>query len=176
MANLRLGSRYQLEERIGAGGDGVVWRGSDVSTGATYAIKLLRSELARNPAMMARFASERTALLRFRHPHVVLLHDIIVEGERLALVMDYVDGGDLDDLRRRRGGTVPPAEAVALTAQICAALAAAHAAGIVHEDLKPANVLLEAGEVRLTDFGRARVTGEPIRSRSAAISRPTSPR
>ena len=162
----RLGSLYVLEERIGEGGLGIVWRGRDTSTGTTYAIKLLRAEYVQDPATVARFVRERTALLRFRHPNVVVLHDMIVERDRLALVMDLIAGGDLAAYRRRRGGTLPPDEATRLTAQICAALTAAHAAGIVHRDLKPANVLLDGdpghgSEVRLTDFGIARVSGEP---------------
>jgi serine/threonine protein kinase, bacterial len=177
----RLGSRYLLEERIGEGGLGVVWRGRDASTGTVYAIKLLRAEYAQDPATVSRFVRERTALLRFRHPNVVTLYDMIVEGDRLALVMDFIANGDLNAHRQRRGGALSPAEAAGLTAQICSALAAAHNAGIVHRDLKPANVLLDGdlnhgapnhgapnhgdssygGQVRLTDFGIARVSGEP---------------
>jgi len=89
----RLGSRYLLEERIGEGGLGVVWRGRDVSDGTTYAIKLLRPEHADDPGILTRFVRERTAMLRFRHPNVVTLHDMIVERDRLALVMDFIAGG-----------------------------------------------------------------------------------
>jgi serine/threonine-protein kinase len=161
MTPLRLGSRYQLEEQMGEGGLGVVWRGSDIWTGAGYAIKMLRPEHAADPATVARFVRERTALLRFRHPNVVVLRDMIMEGDRLALVMDLVADGDLAAHRRRHGGTLGPAEATDLMAQACAGLAAAHAAGIVHRDLKPANILLDGGQVRLTDFGIAQVAGEP---------------
>src|ERR1700759_3087706 len=140
----RLGSRYLLEERIGEGGLGVVWRGRDVSDGTTYAIKLLRAEYAQDPGTVSRFVRERTALLRFRHPNVVTLHDMIVEGDRLALVVDLIAGAGLPgDPRRQRGGLLDIAEATGLMAQVCAALAAAHAAGIVHRDLKPANILLD---------------------------------
>src|SRR5258708_32906807 len=94
MTPLRLGSHYQLEERIGEGSLGVVWRGSDTVTGVACAIKLLRPENAQDPATVARFVRERTALLRFRHPNVGLLDDMIVEGAQLALVRDVVaDGG-----------------------------------------------------------------------------------
>ncbi len=160
MTPLRLGSHYQLEERIGEGSLGVVWRGTDTVTGAACAIKVLRPEHAQDPATVARFVRERTALLRFRHPNVVALHDMIVEGDQLALVMDLVADGDLAAYRKRCGGTLDPAEATELTAQACAGLAAAHAAGIVHRDLKPANILLDGGQVKLTDFGIALVTGE----------------
>ena len=158
---LRLGSRYQLEERVGEGGLGVVWRGSDIVSGEGFAIKLLRPEHARDEAAVARFVRERTALLRFRHPNVVGLHDMIVEGDRLALVMELVADGDLAAHRQRCGGTLGPSEATEIMAQVCGALAAAHAAGIVHRDLKPANILIDSGRVRLTDFGIASIAGEP---------------
>ncbi|MGH3250471.1 MAG: protein kinase domain-containing protein [Trebonia sp.] len=155
-----LGSRYLLDDPIGQGGMGVVWRGRDREIGDSCAIKVLRPEFAADPTAVTRFVRERTALVKFRHPNVVTLRDMIVEGDRLALVMDLVDGGDLSTYRRSCGGTLPPGEALGLTAQICDALAAAHAAGIVHRDLKPANVLLDAGQVRLADFGIARIVGE----------------
>ena len=161
MTPLRLGSRYRLDERMGEGGLGVVWRGSDIETGAGFAIKLLRPEYARDEAAVARFIRERAALLRFRHPNVVALHDMIVEGDRLALVMELVADGDLTAHRERCGGTLDPSEATEIMAQVCSALTAAHAAGIVHRDLKPANILLDRGRARLTDFGIAQIAGEP---------------
>jgi serine/threonine protein kinase, bacterial len=140
---------------------GVVWRGHDRTTGAVYAIKVLRSEYAADPAAVGRFVRERTALVAFRHPNVVTVHDMIVEGDQLALVMDLVPGGDLAGLRKARGGRLAPAEAASLAAQIADGLAAAHAAGIVHRDLKPANALFNNGRVLLADFGIALLAGEP---------------
>ncbi len=137
-----------------------MWRGRDRELGDVCAIKVLRPEFASDPAAVTRFVRERTALVKFRHPNVVTLRDMIVEGDSLALVMDFVDGGDLNGYRRNRGGALSPGEALGLTAQVCDALAAAHAAGIVHRDLKPANILLDAGQVRLADFGIARIVGE----------------
>jgi len=156
----RLGSRYLLHDQIGQGGMGVVWRGQDATTGTWLAIKVLKPEFAANPVSVARFVGERNALIRFRHPNVVTLRDMIVEGDQLALVMDLVVGGDLDTFRQHHGGTLAPGIAAGLTAQVCAGLAAAHAAGIVHRDLKPANILLDNGRVRLADFGIARITSE----------------
>lgn len=155
-----LGSRYLLEEQIGQGGMGVVWRGRDRNAGTQYAIKLLRPEYSADPEAVTRFVRERTVLMRFRHPAVVTVHDMIVEGDQLALVMDLVRGGDLTKHARRHGGTLPPAEVARLSAQICEGLDAAHASGIVHRDLKPANVLLDDGQVRLADFGVARIVGD----------------
>src|ERR1700761_1020361 len=114
---------------------GVVWRGRDREIGDLCAIKVLRPEFAADPAAVTRFVRERTALTKFRHPNVVTLRDMIVEGDCLALVMDFVDGGDLSAYRRNSGGTLSPGEALRVTAQVCDALAAAHAAGIVHRDL-----------------------------------------
>ena len=88
-----LGSRYLLEEPVGQGGMGVVWRGRDRVLGDVCAIKVLRPELAADPAAVTRFVRERTALVKFRHPNVVTLRDMIVEGDCLALVMDFVEGG-----------------------------------------------------------------------------------
>jgi serine/threonine protein kinase, bacterial len=161
MSPQALGSRYLLDEPIGEGGMGVVWRGRDRETGAPYAIKVLRPEFARDPNAVARFVRERTALVTFRHPNVVTVHDTVMEGNRLALIMDFIPGGDLHEYRKRRGGKLSPVEAASLGAQICEGLAAAHAAGIVHRDLKPANVLLDGGHVWLADFGIARVAGQP---------------
>ncbi len=148
---------------------GVVWRGRDRVGGDICAIKVLRPELAADPGAVTRFVRERTALVKFHHPNVVTLRDMIVEGNCLALVMDFIEGGDLDSHRRNGGGTLPAAAALRLTAQVCDALAAAHAAGIVHRDLKPANVLLDGGEARLADFGIARVAGESPATTSGMV-------
>jgi serine/threonine protein kinase, bacterial len=157
-----LGSRYVLDQQIGQGGMGVVWRGRDRTSGAVVAIKVLRPELAGNGTVVSRFVQERTVLTQIRHHNIVAVHDMIVEGDRLALVMDLVSGRDLHGHREQAGGTLTPAEATWLTAQMCDALGTAHASGIVHRDIKPANVLLEYGDrdspVRLADFGIARIT------------------
>ena len=139
---------------------GAVWRAEDVEAGSWRAVKVLRPEYARDPAAVARFVRERNALLALQHPNVVTLHDMIVEGERLALVMDLLTEGDLDKFRRDHGGTLPPGLAAELVAQACDGLAAAHATDIVHRDLKPGNVLMDQGRARLTDFGIARIGGE----------------
>jgi serine/threonine-protein kinase len=164
-----LGSHYLLHERIGQGGMGVVWRALDVSTDSWYAIKLLNPDYLRDSSAVARFIRERSAMVALRHPNIVSLHDMIVEGEQFALVMDLLPDGDLSKCRRDRGGTLAPREAAEMTAQICAGLAAAHAAGIVHRDLKPANVLLDQGNARLTDFGIARIVGDETITETGAV-------
>jgi serine/threonine-protein kinase len=152
-----VGSRYTLERRINAGSMGEVWRGLD-ATGAPVAVKLMHERFANDPTMLARFVRERTVLIGLRHPNLVAMHDMIIEGSRLALVMDLVEGADLQHRLEERG-PFAPGLAVTLIAQVCDALAVVHAAGIVHRDLKPGNILMDQGQAapaaRLTDFGIA---------------------
>lgn len=172
-----VGSKYLLEEPLGRGATGTVWRahqreaaGAEAAVagepGETVAIKVLKEELANDPDVVMRFLRERSVLLRLTHPNIVRTRDLVVEGDLLALVMDLVDGPDLHRYLRQNGPFSPVAAAL-LTAQIADALAASHADGIVHRDLKPANVLLAgsdgAGEMHpmLTDFGIARLADSP---------------
>ncbi len=152
-----LGSRYRIGASIGRGGMGEVFLGED-DNGEIYAIKVLRPELAHDPEMVTRFVFERNALLRLRGPHVVAVHDLVIEGDDLAIVMELVPGGDLRQLVRR--GPFPPSEAARVAAGIASALGVAHGAGMVHGDVKPENVLLDdrhaPPRARLADFGISR--------------------
>ncbi len=155
-----LGSRYSLVSLIGSGAMGEVWLADDVSNGEQVAAKLLRKEMTSDTVLVGRFVQERTILVSLDHPNVVKVRDLVVEGDALALIMDYVKGSDLRKLLRAET-TIPPGEAVRLTAQVLEALAAAHKIGILHRDVKPDNVLLDdaAGlpEAKLTDFSIARL-------------------
>ncbi|MEU6093236.1 serine/threonine-protein kinase [Streptomyces sp. NPDC047079] len=170
-----VGSKYLLEEPLGRGATGTVWRARQRETagaeaavpgqpGETVAIKVLKEELASDPDIVMRFLRERSVLLRLTHPNIVRVRDLVVEGELLALVMDLVDGPDLHRYLRENGPLTPVAAAL-LTAQIADALAVSHADGVVHRDLKPANVLLKQhdGQMHpmLTDFGIARLADSP---------------
>ncbi|QFY13164.1 protein kinase [Nonomuraea phyllanthi] len=165
-----LGSRYVLLDEIGAGGMGTVWRARHRDTQEIVAVKLLRDGLAGDQDLVLRFVQERNVMRTLRHPNIVTVRDFVIEGERLALVMDLVEGGDLRTLLRQRD-TLPPAEAAQLMAQVADALATAHAAGIVHRDIKPGNVLIDGatGQVRLTDFGVARIVHGPGLTRTTSI-------
>lgn len=153
-----LGSSYAVFERIGRGATGVVHRGLDRRTGDVVAVKVLRPELASDAAVVERFLRERAILTRLADPHTVGLRDLVVEGDTVALVTDYVDGGDLRALLGREG-PLPVEVAVDLAAQILDGLAAAHERGVVHCDLKPENVLVTRVDdgllARVTDFGIA---------------------
>jgi tRNA A-37 threonylcarbamoyl transferase component Bud32 len=152
-----LGSRYLLHAMIGQGAMGQVYRASVRGTGQPVAVKVLKPDLVTNPDLVARFLQERTILTSVSSPHVVQVEDLVVEGETVAIVMEFVEGSNLRSHLRVAGGCLPPAEAVRLTSQLLAGAAAVHAAGIVHRDIKPENSLLDtAGErqlLKLTDFG-----------------------
>ncbi|MFF8286029.1 serine/threonine-protein kinase [Streptomyces albus] len=170
-----VGSKYLLEEPLGRGATGTVWRarqretaGSEAAVagqpGETVAIKVLKEELASDPDVVMRFLRERSVLLRLTHHNIVRTRDLVVEGDLLALVMDLIEGPDLHRYLRENGPFSPVA-ACLVTAQVADALAASHADGIVHRDLKPANVLLTEDEngmrPMLTDFGIARLADSP---------------
>lgn len=159
-----LGSRYELRELLGSGAMGEVWRAVDRERGSEVAAKLLRAEFARDTEIVTRFIQERSILMDLRHPNIVRVHDLVVEGDRLGIVMDLVEGGDLRG-RLRGVGTLGARDAVLVVSAILDGLAAAHAQGCLHRDVKPDNVLLsgpvlDPGAVRLSDFSIARLAQE----------------
>jgi serine/threonine protein kinase len=149
--------RYQIFETLGAGASSRVVRGFDPMIGRQVAIKLFRSELAIGEAR-DRFLREARVVGQLAHPNIITLHDMGIEESTQTpyLVMEFLDGAPLDRLLEK--GTLPVARACALIAQAAEALEAAHARGVIHGDVKPANILIAAdGKVKLTDFGMARV-------------------
>ncbi|WP_267245212.1 serine/threonine-protein kinase [Streptomyces sp. PR69] len=164
-----IGSRYTAQQILGRGSAGTVWLGEGPE--GPVAIKLLREDLASDQELVGRFVQERTALLGLDHPRVVGVRDLVVDGEDLALVMDLVRGTDLRT-RLDRERRLAPAAAVAIAADVAEGLAAAHAAGVVHRDVKPENILLDmegplgpggAHPALLTDFGVAKLIDTPRR-------------
>ncbi|MFL6074581.1 MAG: protein kinase domain-containing protein [Mycobacteriales bacterium] len=151
-----------MESVIGRGTYGVVWRGLRATDRRRVAVKVLRPELAEDPGVVSRFVNERRLLLDVTGDNVVGLIDMVVEGDTLALVMEYVDGGDLRGMLRRRK-QIPLAEAVDLAEQVLDGLACVHGKGVVHRDVKPENVLLGRSRngihALVGDFGVARVAG-----------------
>ncbi|MBT2481016.1 serine/threonine-protein kinase [Streptomyces sp. ISL-94] len=174
----KIGSRYTAHQILGRGSAGTVWLGEGPD--GPVAVKLLREDLASDQELVGRFVQERSALLGLEHPHVVSVRDLVVDGNDLALVMDLVRGTDLRT-RLDRERRLAPEAAVAIVADVADALAAAHAAGVVHRDVKPENVLLDmqgplgpggAHPALLTDFGVAKLIDTPKR---ASASRPSAP-
>jgi len=165
-ADVALGASYRLVERLGRGATGEVWRAVDRRSDEVVAAKLLRQEHTSDQDLVGRFVRERSILTGLRHSHVVAVRDLVVEGDRLAIIMDFVDGGSLRDVLAG-DGPLPAERAAAVVAAVLEGLAAAHAQGILHRDIKPDNVLLtrawrdlEPGAVRLTDFGISRMVAD----------------
>jgi len=168
----RLGSNYVLDQRIGRGAQGEVWRGRSVSDHQedglgpertqqdVLAFKVLRADLVEDEGLVGRFVKERTTLTRIRSPYVVNIRDFVIEGTTFAIVMDYVPGGDLRG-KLASDGPLPPAEVARIGAHVARGLMAVHAAGVVHRDVKPANILLDSSTdpatPRVVDFGIARI-------------------
>ena len=143
-----------LEDELGRGGMGSVFRARHLTLGRAVAVKFLSPEMAATADGRARFEREARALALLDHPNIVRVHDFGVEDGESYLVMELVEGGDLSHQL-----PLPVAEAVALSKQLSAAVSYAHRLGVVHRDIKPQNVLLGAnGQAKLTDFGIARVT------------------
>ena len=149
----RLG-RYEILERLGAGGMAVVWRARDPRLGRTVAIKMIGRRIARTGQdLLARFEQEARATSALSHPNLITVHDVGDQDGHPFLVMELVEG---ESLRERLGAPLPAGEIVRLGTQIADGLAAAHEAGVVHRDLKPENVLVDRrGTVRILDFGLA---------------------
>lgn len=171
----KIGSRYTANQILGRGSAGTVWLGEGPD--GPVAVKLLREDLASDQELVGRFVQERTALLGLDHPNVVSVRDLVVDGNDLALVMDLVRGTDLRT-RLDRDRRMAPEAAVAIVADVADALAAAHAAGVVHRDVKPENVLLDmqgplgpggSHPALLTDFGVAKLIDSPRRTRATKI-------
>ncbi len=162
-----LGGRYEVGEVLGRGGMAEVHLGRDTRLGRAVAVKLLRSDLARDPSFQARFRREAQSAASLNHPAVVAVYD---SGEEPAddgsgvprpyIVMEYVEGRTLREMLTR-STTLPWSEALRITSGVLAALGYSHRAGIVHRDIKPANVMVTpTGDVKVMDFGIARAVAD----------------
>ena len=156
---LALPPRYRGTELIASGGMADVYVATDDALERLVAIKALNDRFAGDPEIRMRFTREaRIAARLSNEPNVVTIYDVADAGGRPTIVMEFLPGGTLAD--RLRAGPIAPALALAWLGQAARALDAAHAAGVVHRDVKPANLMLGAdGEVRVTDFGIARIAG-----------------
>ena len=166
----RLGGRYRLDARIGAGGMGEVWRAFDEVLGRVVALKAMLPEVAGDPDFGSRFLAEAQAMASVNHPAVASIHDY----GRTFLVMEFIDGSSLSQLLRG-GARLAPAETMRLVAQAADGLQAVHERGIVHRDIKPANLLVRRdGALLITDFGISRTRdGVSLTASGAILGTPT---
>jgi serine/threonine-protein kinase len=157
--------RYQILERLGQGGMGVVYRAFDPQIERTVAIKVISAQLVDEPEHRQRFFREARAAGRLAHRNIITIFDLGEDNGHPYIAMEYVEGQSLD-ARMRTGEPLTLSQKVGIVSDLCDALAFAHVAGIVHRDMKPANVMLTmSGGVRILDFGLARlVTSELTRS------------
>ncbi|MDX3451011.1 serine/threonine-protein kinase [Streptomyces sp. ME02-8801-2C] len=150
--------RFELLERLGSGGMGTVWRARDAVLHREVALKAVRRDAAADDVVRERVLREARALARLNHSHVVTVHQIIEEDPHPWIVMELVPGIPLD--KRLQSGPLTPVEAARIGGQVLEALRAAHAGGVQHRDVKPANILLrQDGSAVLTDFGIAALQG-----------------
>ncbi|MET0647776.1 MAG: protein kinase, partial [Pyrinomonadaceae bacterium] len=146
---------YRILEKIGAGGMGTVYLAKDARLGRRVALKLLPAHFARDEELVRRFEQEARAASALNHPNIITVHEIGEERGRLFIVTEYVEGKTLRE--RMWDGRVPVVEALDVCAQVAGALQKAHAAGVIHRDVKPENVMLdEEGHVKVLDFGIAK--------------------
>ena len=158
--------RYELTTLLGRGGQGEVWWARDRSTDRGVALKWLSEHLAGHPTQPARLLRETEILRRLRHPAIVELVDAGVEDARAWLATELLAGGSAQRLVTQRG-RLRPARAVAIVRHVATGLSAAHAAGVIHRDVKPSNLLFDGhGQPRIADFGCSLVADHPRLTRT----------
>src|SRR6185295_12915645 len=169
-----IGGKYRLEEKVGEGVLGVVYRAVHIGLEKSFAIKLLKTAEASTPAALERFRREAVALGRLRHPNIVDVTDSGIdasEGGLPYIVMEFLNGVPLSDVCHSQA-PLPPEQALPLLEQVADALDAAHSAGVLHRDLKPGNVFVCATDpprIKVLDFGLAKLLAESDKSSDGTL-------
>jgi serine/threonine-protein kinase len=156
---LLIGGRYRFVERLGTGGMSVIWRGYDETLGRQVAIKVLSPQLAADAAFRDRLRQEALAAAQLGHPHITGIYDFAESEKSAYVVMELNDGESVADHLQRRGA-MGWREAVTMACEVASALATAHASGVVHRDITPANVMLTAAGAKVVDFGISALIGQ----------------
>lgn len=160
---------YKIEEKLGEGGMGAVYKGVDTMLDREVAIKALRPELASQTSVVERFRTEAVTLAKLNHPNIATLYSMFRQGDELYMVLEFVRGETLDSIMQKRGA-LPAEEAIPVFCQVLDGIDHAHELGIVHRDIKPANMMLtEKGTLKVLDFGIARLLGSARMTRAGNI-------
>jgi serine/threonine-protein kinase len=160
---------YKIEQKLGEGGMGAVYRGLDMMIERDVAIKFLRPELASQPQVVERFRSEAVTLAKLNHPNIATLYSFMRQGESYIMVLEFVRGVTLDHVIQERGA-IPHELAVPIFCQVLDGIQHAHEFGVVHRDIKPANMMLtEKGTLKVLDFGIARILGTARMTRQGNV-------
>ena len=165
-----LAGRYRMDSLIAFGGMGEVWRAMDLVLDRPVAVKILQPEYAQHPETLDRFRAEARHAAGLSHPAIAQVYDFGEgqDGQPPFLVLELVDGSPLTSLLA--SGPLDPARTLDVVAQVAAGLAVAHAAGVVHRDIKPGNLLVDAsGDVKITDFGIAHAAGSAPLTRTGMV-------
>ncbi len=160
---------YKIEEKLGEGGMGAVYKGVDTMLDREVAIKALKPELASQTSVVERFRTEAVTLAKLNHPNIATLYSMFRQGDELYMVLEFVRGETLDSIIQKRGA-LPAEEAIPVFCQVLDGIDHAHELGIVHRDIKPANMMLtEKGTLKVLDFGIARLLGSARMTRAGNI-------
>ena len=152
-------AHYDIEEKLGQGGMGIVYKAQDTRLLRSVAIKILSPHLETDNKNRSRFMREARAASALNHPNICTVYDIGQLDSTYYIVMEFIDGQTLKEMLQKRG-PLQEKEVAEICMEICTALAATHAKGIVHRDIKPDNIMLtKTGQVKVMDFGLAKLTG-----------------
>ncbi len=169
-AAAQMRERYEVVRELGRGGAGTVHLARERASGTLVAIKTLLPEHARDPATRERFLRE--GRVRVRHPNLVLVHEAVAEEDRLHIVMELMTGGSAEDLLRR--GPLSISQVARIGVAVASGLGALHAAGVIHRDVKPANILLTSdGQAKVGDLGIAKQGGDNLTGTGQGMGTPT---
>ena len=168
-----LGNRYQLEQLLDEGGMSSVYRATDPNLRRTVAVKLIHSHLSKDPEFVGRFEEEAAAVAQLKHPNVIQVFDFDNDGDTYYMVLEFIPGETLQNRLRRlsaAGELLPNEQATEIAAAISDALDYAHGRGMIHRDVKPANIMLDdQGNPVLTDFGIAKIIGGKVHTLTGSI-------